>query len=112
MGRGVRRIALHAGVAGDADVTLILEIPFQMAAVIEKIRERNRRGRNFSIVVVAEGATPVGGMALFGGEVTYQARPKRSQGSRQKSSNRTMPLMSRMGSRGLRRSTRGSETGR
>ena len=65
MGRNTGWIALHSGVAGGADVILIPEIPFDMAAVVEKIRNRNRRGRNFSIVVVAEGATPVGGMKLF-----------------------------------------------
>jgi 6-phosphofructokinase 1 len=65
MGRNVGWIALHAGVAGGADVILIPEIPFDIEAVVEKIRERNRLGRNFSIVVVAEGATPVGGMKVF-----------------------------------------------
>jgi len=65
MGRNVGWIALHSGVAGGADVILIPEIPFDIAAVVEKIRERNRRGRNFSIVVVAEGARPVGGLKLF-----------------------------------------------
>jgi 6-phosphofructokinase 1 len=65
MGRNVGWIALHAGVAGGADVILIPEIPFDLDAVADKIRERDRLGRRFSIVVVAEGAAPVGGRKLF-----------------------------------------------
>lgn len=61
MGRHAGWIALHAGIAGSADVILIPEIPFRMEPVAEKIRRRERRRRNFSIVVVAEGATPLGG---------------------------------------------------
>lgn len=61
MGRHAGWIALHAGIAGSADVILIPEIPFKMEAVCEKIMRRERRGRNFSIVVVAEGAAPLGG---------------------------------------------------
>src|SRR5262249_47938905 len=52
---------LHAGIAGGADVVLIPEIPFQYEAIVEKIRQRERRGRHFSIVVAAEGALPQGG---------------------------------------------------
>ncbi|MFQ5791095.1 MAG: 6-phosphofructokinase [Acidobacteriota bacterium] len=65
MGRNAGWIALHAGVAGGADVILIPEIPFDMAVVVQKIRERDLQGRRFSIVVVAEGAAPVGGGMLF-----------------------------------------------
>jgi 6-phosphofructokinase 1 len=61
MGRYAGWIALHAGVGGTADVILIPEIPFDWDKVFEKIRDRERRGRRFSIVVVAEGARPVGG---------------------------------------------------
>jgi ATP-dependent phosphofructokinase / diphosphate-dependent phosphofructokinase len=53
MGRDAGHIALSAGIAGGADVILIPEIPYAMAAICGKIEER-RRGRNFSIVVVAE----------------------------------------------------------
>ncbi len=56
MGRHAGWIALHAGIAGSADVILIPEIPFNLSAVCEKIMRRERRGRRFSIVVVAEGA--------------------------------------------------------
>ena len=61
MGRYAGWIALYAGVAGGADVILIPEIPFDLAIVAERIRERERWGARFSIVVVAEGARPLGG---------------------------------------------------
>src|SRR5690606_24012057 len=41
-------------------VILIPEVPFQLERVMEKIRERDRIGRRFSIIVVAEGAFPEG----------------------------------------------------
>jgi len=61
MGRYAGWIALHAGIAGGADVILIPEIPFDLDAVGERLRERERWGARFSIVVVAEGAKPKGG---------------------------------------------------
>jgi ATP-dependent phosphofructokinase / diphosphate-dependent phosphofructokinase len=61
MGRYAGWIALHAGVAGSADIVLIPEIPYDITKVLDKIREREEMGRNFTIVVVAEGATPIGG---------------------------------------------------
>jgi 6-phosphofructokinase 1 len=61
MGRYAGWIALETGVAGSADVILIPEIPFDMGKVAEAIQARERRGRYFSIVVVAEGARPTGG---------------------------------------------------
>lgn len=61
MGRYVGWIALEAGLAGGADVILIPEIPFQIDQVCKKILGRYEQGSRFSIVVVAEGAKPVGG---------------------------------------------------
>ncbi len=61
MGRYAGWIALHAGVAASADAILIPEIPYAIDRVAEKIAERERNGRHFSIVVVAEGARPRGG---------------------------------------------------
>jgi 6-phosphofructokinase 1 len=61
MGRHAGFIALHSGVAGTADVILIPEIPYDVEKVCEKIMARHRAGRQFSIVVAAEGAFPVGG---------------------------------------------------
>ena len=61
MGRYAGWIALYSGVAGTADAILIPEIPYRIGNVVEKIRSRIVDGRDFSIVVVAEGARPEGG---------------------------------------------------
>jgi phosphofructokinase-like protein len=61
MGRYAGWIALEAGIAGSADVILIPEIPFSWDKVSEKLLERKRGGSKSSIVVVAEGAKPMGG---------------------------------------------------
>jgi 6-phosphofructokinase 1 len=61
MGRNAGWIALHSGLSASADVILIPEIPFDIDKVCAKIRQREQSGRHFSIVVVAEGATPIGG---------------------------------------------------
>lgn len=54
MGRDAGHIALHAGIAGGADVILIPEIPYDIDKVCAKIEARRASGRNFSLVVVAE----------------------------------------------------------
>jgi 6-phosphofructokinase 1 len=56
MGHRAGWLAMQAGIAGGADVILIPEIPYRVESVAEAIRERTRRGKRFSIVVVAEGA--------------------------------------------------------
>jgi 6-phosphofructokinase 1 len=61
MGRYAGWIALNCGVSGTADVILLPEIPYDVERVAAKIREREREGGLFSIVVVAEGARPRGG---------------------------------------------------
>jgi ATP-dependent phosphofructokinase / diphosphate-dependent phosphofructokinase len=61
MGRHAGWIALHSGLAGGADVILIPERPFDIEEVCRLIQRRHARGRYFSIVVAAEGATPVAG---------------------------------------------------
>jgi 6-phosphofructokinase 1 len=61
MGRYAGWIALNAGVSGTADAILIPEIPFDLSSVASKVRRRAGAGRNFAIVVVAEGAKPKGG---------------------------------------------------
>jgi len=58
MGRHAGWIALHSGLAGGGDVILIPERPFDIDEVCSLISRRHARGRNFSIVVVAEGASP------------------------------------------------------
>jgi 6-phosphofructokinase 1 len=75
MGRDTGFIALHSGLAGTADVILIPEIPYDLTKVCEKIMARDRAGRHFSIVVVAEGAYPRGGsVSLIGESLPGQAR--------------------------------------
>src|SRR3954465_8583894 len=56
MGRYAGWIAIFAGVAGGADVILIPEIPFTYDSICKKIQQREKLGKNFTIVVVAEGA--------------------------------------------------------
>jgi len=65
MGRYAGWIALHAGVAGGADVILMPELPYRLERVAEHIRQREKLGAKFSIVVVAEGAKTVGGAATL-----------------------------------------------
>jgi ATP-dependent phosphofructokinase / diphosphate-dependent phosphofructokinase len=60
MGRYAGWIALYAGVAGGADVILMPEIPFTYDSVCAKIAEREKNGRHFTIVTVAEGACEKG----------------------------------------------------
>ena len=61
MGRHAGHIALTAGVAGGAHAILVPEIPYCVDAVLERVRQRNRAGSTYSIIVVAEGAKPAGG---------------------------------------------------
>ncbi len=79
MGRHAGWIALHSGLAGGADVILIPERPFDIDEVVRLIRRRHSRGRYFSIVVVAEGATPAPGHApdpSSGGGDHRRVRPR------------------------------------
>ncbi|WP_370328198.1 6-phosphofructokinase [Euzebya sp.] len=77
MGRHVGWIATYAGMAGGADAILIPEKPFDLDAVCRHLRRRHGLGRNFSIVVVAEGAVPVeGSMALPDYETDEFGRPR------------------------------------
>lgn len=62
MGRYAGWIALNSGVSATADAILIPEIPFDIEKVAQKVLEREHAGRLFSIIVVAEGAHPLGGM--------------------------------------------------
>lgn len=61
MGRYAGWIALESGIAGGADIALIPEIPYDINKAVEKINRRKELGKNFSIVVVAEGAKPKDG---------------------------------------------------
>ena len=61
MGRYAGWIALESAIAGGADIALIPEIPYDINCAVKKIEGRRKRGKEFSIVVVAEGAMPKGG---------------------------------------------------
>jgi 6-phosphofructokinase 1 len=75
MGRDAGFIALHAGVAGAADVILIPEIAWDLEHVCEKIMANDASGRRFSIVVVAEGSKPKGGTnSIIGASLPGQDR--------------------------------------
>lgn len=76
MGRNSGWIALTAGVAGGADAILIPEIPFDVGVVCDKIHQLQASGRRYSLIVVAEGAAPVGGEQEFyiRGDTLAQAR--------------------------------------
>ncbi len=65
MGRHAGWIALHAGIAGSADVILMPEIPYSFERVCEKLKERYEEGNEFAIVVVSEGAKQAGGEATY-----------------------------------------------
>jgi len=73
MGRYAGWIALNSGMASGAHAILIPEIPYQLEVVAEMIRARDVRGAKFSIVVVAEGAAPIGGTVSVLGKAVGQA---------------------------------------
>jgi len=56
MGHKVGWLPLYAGIAGGADIILIPEIPYNTQKVIEAIRAREKEGKGFTILAVAEGA--------------------------------------------------------
>ena len=68
MGRYAGWIALSAGVAGGADVILIPEIPFSYESVFAKIQEREKFGKKFTFVIIAEGARQKDGSFVTSGE--------------------------------------------
>jgi len=80
MGRSAGWIALQSGIAGSADVILIPEIPYRIEKVVEKIKERDARGKFFTIIVVTEGAKEAGGQAVIGKVVEDSPDPIRYGG--------------------------------
>lgn len=80
MGRYAGWIALEAGIAGGGDVILIPEIPFDMQKIADKIKDREKNGKRFSLVVVAEGAKPVGGDVFVARKVADPNDPIRLGG--------------------------------
>jgi phosphofructokinase-like protein len=73
MGRHAGWIATHAGIAGGADSILVPERPFDIDELVEHLRRRHAGPQRFSIVVVAEGATPLPGTLEGEGPVTRAA---------------------------------------
>src|SRR5687768_11033943 len=65
MGRNTGWIALHAGLAGSADIILIPEIPFSFEAIVRKVQARESSGSRFTNIVVAEGATERGKSEMY-----------------------------------------------
>ncbi|MDH3716776.1 MAG: 6-phosphofructokinase [Planctomycetota bacterium] len=86
MGHRAGWLALGAGIAGGADVILIPEIPYSLDRVAGAIKERNRQGKRFSIVVVAEGAMTCEQAA------TVQALLNRKEGAKSKEDKRKASL--------------------
>ena len=80
MGHNAGWIALHSGIAGGGDIILIPEIPYDINSITEKVKERNKKGKKFSIVVVAEGAKPKGGKVTIQRIVKESSDPIRLGG--------------------------------
>ena len=80
MGRHAGHIALHAGTASGGDVILIPEIPFEVEEVCAAVEARRQNGKHFSIVVVSEGAAPVGGEQIYYRSVSTGAEKGRLGG--------------------------------
>jgi phosphofructokinase-like protein len=76
MGRNAGWIALRAGIAGGGDVILIPEIPYDIKHIGLYLADRLKKGKNFSIVVVAEGAKPLGGEVVLQGYKGPERRPR------------------------------------
>ena len=79
MGRHAGWIAVHSGIAGGADIILIPEIPYDPAKIAHSVMDRERQGKHFSIVVVAEGAFPKDG-ELTHAEAKHLGREQRLGG--------------------------------
>ena len=80
MGHRAGWLALYSGIAGGGDVILIPEISYDINVIAEKVKERNKRGKRFSIVVVAEGAKPKGGDVVVQRMVKESSDPVRLGG--------------------------------
>ena len=80
MGRYAGWLALCSGIAGGGDIILIPEIPYNIASICEKIKLRKYHGRYFSILVVGEGAKPIGGEMVVKRTVEGSPEPIRLGG--------------------------------
>ncbi len=80
MGHHSGWLALHSGIAGGGDIILIPEIPYDVKVVAKIVKQRAQKGKKFSIVVVAEGAKPIGGEVVIQRIVKESADPVRLGG--------------------------------
>ncbi len=80
MGHNAGWLALCSGMAGGGDIILIPEIPYKISAIVERVRERHKTGKRFSIVVIAEGAKPKGGSVVIQRMVKESSDPIRLGG--------------------------------
>jgi 6-phosphofructokinase len=107
MGHNAGWLALGAGIAGGADVILIPEIPYDVEAVAEAIRQRSRTGSRFSIVAVSEGAMPRQHARALQKAETILAKVKGKSKDKRTASRRTMAktavaeIKARLGNRTL-----------
>jgi 6-phosphofructokinase 1 len=65
MGRDAGWIALYTAIAGGAEICLIPEIPYDIEKVVKRVNKRYKKGRGFANIVIAEGATRIGGGKTF-----------------------------------------------
>lgn len=80
MGRNAGWIALYSGIAGGGDIILIPEIPYDLEIIAKKVKERSKKGKRFSIIVIAEGTKPKGGQVVIKKLVKDTAEPVRLGG--------------------------------
>ncbi|MCL2839215.1 MAG: ATP-dependent 6-phosphofructokinase [Defluviitaleaceae bacterium] len=93
MGRSAGWIALHAGIAGSADVILIPEIEYSLQGIVDKVNERKTHGKPFTIVAVTEGARCKEGGASIGRIVEDSPDAIRFGGIAQKIAHQLEPLV-------------------
>ncbi len=80
MGRNAGWLTLNAGLASGADIMLIPEIPYDLGVVCRVCQERNRRGKRFTLIAVAEGAAPLGGQQVVSKVIADSPDPIRLGG--------------------------------
>jgi len=80
MGRNAGWLAIGSGMAAGADIILIPELPFSLEKIYKRVQERSKKGRRFTIIVVAEGAFPKGGEQVVKRKVADVTEPIRLGG--------------------------------
>lgn len=81
MGRDAGWIALHSSIAGGAEVCLIPEIPYDMKKVEASLEKRIKHGPGFAVIVIAEGAKPIGGELSHAGYESVGAQNVQIKGA-------------------------------